>query len=402
MYAVLFFLSAVAAWVMLDPEVSKGLMKMDKYVGTAACKSDDFTCREAWSELGVMRIMFAVALFHGFFSLLTVGVKSSKDGRSALHNGMWMLKIILLAGIMVGAFFIGNKFFVAWSWVGLVGAFLFMLVQFVLLVDFAHAWNEKWVGRAEEGSKCAGAGLVGFSIGLFIASLVISILLFVFYAHSDTGNACHTSKFLISFNMVLSLIVTVASVNGRVREAMPSSGILQAGVVTFYSTYLMWSAVSGVPNDCSSSSASSMATTAVGALITFISVAYASIRTSSHTHMGKLGLKEDEGKESLYLMDDGDVDSDDEERGGQRVVDNEKDGVAYSWSFFHLTFAVAALYLMEVLTEWSTFHDGAHADVKIGTGWASVWVQAVSSWLVMLLYFWTLVAPIVLPDRDFS
>jgi hypothetical protein len=74
--------------------------------------------------------------------------------------------------------------------------------------------------------------------------------------------------------------------------------------------------------------------------------------------------------------------------------------------------------------------DGDHADVKIGEGWASVWVQAVSSWLVMvrlrvaaagravavpvpmrlgglrvwlqLLYFWSLIAPLVLPDRDFN
>ena len=33
-----------------------------------------------------------------------------------------------------------------------------MLVQFMLLVDFAYSWNESWVGKAEEGSKCAGAG----------------------------------------------------------------------------------------------------------------------------------------------------------------------------------------------------------------------------------------------------
>jgi hypothetical protein len=60
----------------------------------------------------------------------------------------------------------------------------------------------------------------------------------------------------------------------------------------------------------------------VGAMLTFISVAYSSIRTSSNTQLGKLGMTQ-EGEESVYLMEDGDdMDEDDEER-GQRVVDNE-------------------------------------------------------------------------------
>jgi len=34
--------------------------------------------------------------------------------------------------------------------VGMIGAFLFILIQLVLLVDFAHAWNERWLGNYEE------------------------------------------------------------------------------------------------------------------------------------------------------------------------------------------------------------------------------------------------------------
>jgi hypothetical protein len=33
-----------------------------------------------------------------------------------------------------------------------------MIVQFILLVDFAYSWNDAWLAKAEEGSKCAGAG----------------------------------------------------------------------------------------------------------------------------------------------------------------------------------------------------------------------------------------------------
>merc|ERR1719235_2533011 len=80
----------------------------------------------------------------------------------------------------------------------------------------------------------------------------------------------------------------------------------------------------------------------------------------------------------------------------------EEDGVNYNWSFFHLTFMMAAFYLMMVITDWANIRDGHTANSKVGNGLASVWIQLASSWVVGLLYIWTLIAPICLPNRDFS
>lgn len=35
-----------------------------------------------------------------------------------------------------------------------------------------------------------------------------------------------------------------------------------------------------------------------------------------------------------------------------KLFDDEKEGVAYSWSFYHFTFAMATLFLMMTLTNW--------------------------------------------------
>lgn len=35
-----------------------------------------------------------------------------------------------------------------------------------------------------------------------------------------------------------------------------------------------------------------------------------------------------------------------------RVWDNEDEGVAYNWSFFHVMFGLATLYIMMTLTNW--------------------------------------------------
>lgn len=47
-----------------------------------------------------------------------------------------------------------------WFYVGMAGAFCFILIQLVLLIDFAHSWNESWVEKMEEGnSRCWYAGI---------------------------------------------------------------------------------------------------------------------------------------------------------------------------------------------------------------------------------------------------
>ena len=35
-------------------------------------------------------------------------------------------------------------FFEAWMYIGFIGACLFILIQLILLIDFAHKWNETW------------------------------------------------------------------------------------------------------------------------------------------------------------------------------------------------------------------------------------------------------------------
>lgn len=38
--------------------------------------------------------------------------------------------------------------------------------------------------------------------------------------------------------------------------------------------------------------------------------------------------------------------------GVRRAVDNEEDGVSYSYSFFHFCLILASLYIMMTLTNW--------------------------------------------------
>ena len=63
----------------------------------------------------------------------------------------------------VGQCFVCVCIISAWMVIGMIGAFLFILIQLVLIVDFAHAWNEKWIGKYEDTqSKAWIAGKAAF------------------------------------------------------------------------------------------------------------------------------------------------------------------------------------------------------------------------------------------------
>lgn len=39
---------------------------------------------------------------------------------------------------------------------------------------------------------------------------------------------------------------------------------------------------------------------------------------------------------------------------------------------------------------------------KLTSNWATVWVKISSSWVCIALYTWTLIAPVMFPDREFG
>lgn len=65
---------------------------------------------------------------------------------------------------------------------GMMGGFAFIIIQLILIVDFAHSWAEAWVGNFEETeSKAWYFALIGITLlnyALFITGIV---LLFVFF-----------------------------------------------------------------------------------------------------------------------------------------------------------------------------------------------------------------------------
>lgn len=83
---------------------------------------------------------------------------------------------------------------------------------------------------------------------------------------------------------------------------------------------------------------------------------------------------------------------------GKGKKDAEARPVSYSYTFFHLIFALASMYSAMLLSGWTS--DSESPDL-IDVGWTSVWVRIGTEWVTAGLYIWSLVAPLILQDREF-
>lgn len=154
MYALMLLVGAIISGIALAPGLQDWLKNVPFCKNSTATSSvllpSDLTadCSIAVGYLAVYRICFALACFFILMAAITLGAKSSRDPRAGIQNGFWGIKYLIVIGIAIGAFFIPNgAFSTFWMWIGLLGGIVFILVQLVLLVDFAHSWAETWVGK---------------------------------------------------------------------------------------------------------------------------------------------------------------------------------------------------------------------------------------------------------------
>ncbi|NXW74581.1 SERC2 protein, partial [Hirundo rustica] len=398
------FLGTLVSIIMIIPGVEKELHKLPGFCegsGSVLGLQSSVDCSSFLGHKAVYRMGFATAAFFCLFAVLTVCVRSSKDPRAALHNGFWFFKFLLLVGITVGAFYIPDGAFTSvWFYFGVVGSFLFILIQLVLLIDFAHSWSQRWLHNADEGNaKGWYAALCTITFIFYAASVAAVALLYVYYTEPE---GCTEGKAFISINLILCLIVSVVSILPKIQEAQPHSGLLQASLITLYTIYVTWSALANVPGkpwvwvwDRDGRGRGTPCAPPWGsdrAVLTPRPCAR-SLRSSDHPQVNKLMLTEESGAGA------GAGPGGAEEGGVRRAYDNEQDGVSYNYSFFHLCLLLAALYIMMTLTNWYRPDESLQV---LRSPWTAVWVKICSSWAGLLLYLWTLVAPLVLPNRDFS
>ncbi|KAG7660692.1 TMS1 [[Candida] subhashii] len=433
-YAFILLINSLLSWIALSPFIIHKIEKATFGFINNKCGPDGNQCI---SFSSVYRINFALGMLHLLLAGLLINVKSTANPRAALQNGYWRTKIFVWLGlIFVNFVLIPDNFFVFYgNHIAIIFSTIFLGIGLILLVDFAHAWAETCLEKIEM-EELTGEGdagfwkklLVGGTLIMYISSLVLTIIMYVFFA----GNGCNMNKTAITLNLIFSIIISAMSVNNTIQEHNPHAGLAQSSMVVLYCTYLVMSAVASEPDDkyCNPlvrSRGTRTVSVILGAMFTFIAVAYTTTRAAANSAFSSESAPEelmgsttgttseptrrnemryqaikqavDEGSLPESALNQLDLYEDDLGNGGGGTGgDEERRSVQYNYSLFHIIFFLATQYVATLLTI-NVKQDDLGDFIPVGRTYFASWVKIISAWVCFVLYGWSLVAPVIWPDR---
>uniref|UniRef100_A0A3Q1GKU9 Serine incorporator 5 n=1 Tax=Acanthochromis polyacanthus TaxID=80966 RepID=A0A3Q1GKU9_9TELE len=248
MYAFYFLLVTVICVIMMSPKVDEELRdKIPFYSQLCEKMNAGENCKTLAGYSAVYKMCFGMACFFLLFSIFTIRVNNSQGCRAAIHNGFWLLKFLALAACCAGGFFLPHEgtFLEVWRYVGATGGFLFLLIQLMLLVEFAHRWNTNWSSGVKY-NRLWYAALAFVTLVLFSIAVGAVVFMGLFYTHPE---ACLLNKVFLGINGSLCLIVSLLAISPCIQKLQPTSGLLQPGVISVYVMYLTFSAFTSKPKE---------------------------------------------------------------------------------------------------------------------------------------------------------
>lgn len=380
-YCGLFGLSLIVSWILR--EVGAPLLKKIPWISSSQ------THTKEWYQIdAVLRVSLGNFLFFVTFALLMIGVKDQNDRRDSWHHGGWIAKMVVWLLLVILMFFLPDIVITIYGVLSKFGAGLFLLVQVLILLDFTHSWNDAWVEKDEQKWYIA---LLVVSIVCYLAAFTISGIMFIWF--NPSGEDCGLNIFFIVMTMVLAFSFAVIALHPKV-----NGSLLPASVISVYSAYVLYTALSSEPrgyacNGLHHSKAVSVSTLLLGMATTVLSVLYSALRAgSSTTFLSPPSSPRAGAAEKKPLLDGKELEE------GKETKEKEAKPVSYSYTFFHLIFALASMYSGMLLSGWT---NSSESSDLIDVGWTSVWVRICTEWVTAGLYVWSLVAPFLFPDREF-
>lgn len=365
--------------------------------------------------VGVYRSAFSALLF---FFLATVAVACKRTA----NREAWPAKYTVFLFLVVAMCFVPNEplFTSIFLNIARVGAVFFILFQQIIFVDLAHNWNDGWVERSNKAeTEETGSGkkwLIAIIISvafLFLISLVGWGLLFYFFG------GCGTNAAFISLTIILSLLITAAQLTGN------EGSLLASSLISAYATMLCYNAISKNPNAICNPQlkTNDVLSITIGIGLTIVSLGYVGWSATADCTLGTI---EDDGDDD----ENGDINDpaaisfseekpkvvgvianyestamieDKKSRGEEteEVFDNRIfNTFSNNWKL-NVALAAVTCWFSMALTDFGLIQaDGIVANPEIGE--VNMWIIIGSQWCALVLYTWTLIAPRVFPDREFS
>jgi hypothetical protein len=397
--------------------VSMGIIKnyvTDAWLAGCDDYETDALTENCAGQAGVYRSALSALIF---FVMTAIAVTC----RRTANREAWPAKYVLFVFLVLAMCFIPNEplFLDIYLNIARIGGIFFILFQQIVFVDLAHNWNDGWVEKSEKaeaeesgsGKKWLIAILVS-AASLFMASIVGWALLFYFFG------GCSTNIAFISVTIILCILVTCAQLSGT------EGSLLASSIISAYATMLCYNAIARNPEpQCNPQLGNDDAlSVAIGIGLTLISLGYVGWSTTADSTLGgsnddsmeggddKIEVaatrsSEEKGKTVGGVVLTNYQSTDREEPSTIPATNEEAEGnipntFSNNWKL-NIALALVTCWFSMALTGWGSIQaDGNVANPQVGK--VNMWIIIASQWVALVLYAWTLVAPRLFPDRDFS
>lgn len=338
----------------------------------------ELSCKKNQS---VLRFSFSLVIFYTI-QLIFLRIDIN------YFDNYWPMKTFVFAGIVIGLFYADPRVFDlnGYGWYARIAGFLFLILQQVILLDFAYQWNETFLQYSEDNvvsQKISGMDkwkcfILFASLLLFITSIIlISIMFWQF-----SGPECRNNEAIISLTLILPFISTMFQL-----FCTDQGSILTSAIMTIYATWICYASITLNPlSECNptlDTGKNRHVSEGIGMAILAMSLAWTTrntIRKIPNIKGTTINLSILEGDEI-----------------------SEKDEQLYknALSESSLVFILVSSFYAMVLTNWDTLQQNSTYE-NPKTGYAAMWIQATAQWIAIVFYFWSLIAPKLFPDRDFG
>lgn len=387
--------------------------------------------RLCFGSLSAYRVFFGLALFHAIFAVFMIGAENvRKTLRYEIQHGWWVIKMGLLAIFIASGFLLlDDHIILVFSWIAFGGSLLFLLIQIVLLIEFAHITTAKIASAAlpppssDTGSDQDTAShsrvscfLVGSGAAILILLAYMASLVFLVLAYMSASCSVVSTGTTVTL-----LLILIVSFLGFLAMKTQRGGLLPASIACLSAAYLTWSAFTPMAlqdlqciNPTAAMEALSGSNTTLNHLVHFaslhelsrdaqhiillgaamVALAYATVRTSATAE--RLHPVSDSNPVPRNMDETNTFETDDE--GGIELP--VQDDAPYSYTWFHFILLLATFYASMVLTGWNQLSSvstvtGSHAVVYANGTSGSAWVKLVSAWVTLVLYNWTVYVPFI-------
>lgn len=356
---------------------------------------------------GVYRPTFLATLFFTIHAGATRMVP-------ALQKEVWPAKYtIYFFGLLLSVFFPTNPLFGGvYLFIARCGAAIFIILQQLILIDVAYNWNEDWVERANESDRLVygeGSKWLQAIVSCCVSFYVVCLIAIV-HLYNEFGD-CASNVWIITLTLLGVCAMTGIQLAGQ------EGSLLTSSVISLYSVYLAWMMVSKNPHGQCNPYLGENNTMgiAIGLFLTVISLVWTGWSWSAEE---RLSLENAQSAKAVGQQNNPNVNHADGSlnldvpfldpnqvptQGIVTTTISGDDEASEIWKL-NVVMALISCWVAMTLTGWGIVEeiDSANNAANPTASRVNMAIIGISQWMAILMYVWTLVAPRLFPDRDFS